>query len=45
MAAAAGVVDDVIEPAETRPRVAAALEMLASKRVAGVSRKHDNMPL
>ncbi len=45
MAAAAGVVDDVIEPAETRSRVAAALEMLASKRVGGVSRKHDNMPL
>ena len=45
MAAAAGCVDDVIEPAETRSRVIAALEMLASKRVSGVSRKHDNMPL
>ncbi len=45
MAAATGLVDDVIEPAETRPRVAAALEMLASKRAGGPSRKHDNMPL
>lgn len=45
MAAAAGLIDDVIEPAETRPRLAAALEMLASKRAAGPSRKHDNMPL
>ncbi len=45
MAAAMGVIDDVIEPAETRPRLAAALEMLAGKRVSGVPRKHDNMPL
>ncbi len=45
MAAAAGLVDDVIDPSQTRARVAAALEMLASKRVSGVSRKHDNMPL
>ncbi len=45
MAAAAGVIDDVIEPSETRPRLAAALEMLASKRVCAVARKHDNMPL
>lgn len=45
LAAASGNVDDVIEPAETRSRVIAALEMLASKRESGVSRKHDNMPL
>lgn len=45
MAAAEGAVDDVIEPAEARCRVAAVLEMLASKRESGVSRKHDNMPL
>lgn len=45
MAAAAGCVDDVIEPSETRARVIAAFEMLASKRVSGPSRKHDNMPL
>ncbi len=45
MAAAMGLVDDVIEPAETRPRIAAALEMLASKRACGPSRKHDNMPM
>ncbi len=45
MAAATDNVDDVIEPAETRSRVIAALEMLASKRAQGPSRKHDNMPL
>ncbi len=45
VAAAAGSVDDVIEPRETRCRIIAALEMLASKRESGVSRKHDNMPL
>lgn len=45
MAAAEGCIDDVIEPSETRCRVAAALEMLASKREAGSPRKHDNMPL
>ncbi len=45
LAASVGEVDDVINPAETRSRVAAALEMLASKRVSGVSRKHGNMPL
>lgn len=45
MAAASGCVDDVIEPSEARCRIIAAFEMLASKREAPVSRKHDNMPL
>ncbi len=44
-AAKMGFVDDIIIPAETRPRVIAAFEMLRSKRVAAPSRKHDNMPL
>lgn len=44
-AAKLGIVDDIIIPAETRPRVIAAFEMLRSKRVGAPSRKHDNMPL
>ena len=45
VAAARGYVDDVIEPSETRPRLIAALEMLATKRVATPRRKHGNLPL
>ena len=44
-AATMGYVDDIIIPAEARPRVIAAFEMLRSKRVSAPSRKHDNMPL
>ena len=44
-AAQAGVVDDVIEPAETRKYIIAALEMLASKRDANPPKKHGNLPL
>lgn len=44
-AAKLGSVDDIIVPSESRARVAAALEMLKSKRASAVSRKHDNMPL
>ncbi|MGK2950627.1 MAG: acyl-CoA carboxylase subunit beta [Acidimicrobiales bacterium] len=45
VAADRGAVDAVIEPSETRAEVAAALEMLSSKREALVARKHDNSPL
>lgn len=44
-AAALGVVDDVIDPRESRSRVIGAFEMLRSKRASIVNRKHDNMPL
>ena len=44
-AAAAGYVDDVIEPAETFQRVATALDMLSGKRFSTLSKKHSNMPL
>ena len=44
-AAAAGMIDDVIEPKETRKYVIAALEMLASKRETAPVRKHSNLPL
>jgi len=45
VAAERGFVDDVIEPHETRQRVAAAFEMLATKREALPRRRHGNSPL
>ena len=42
---AAGMVDDVIDPAETRKYVIAALEMLSSKRESNPPKKHGNLPL
>lgn len=44
-AAKRGYVDDIIEPDSTRPRVIAALEMLAGKRESRPSKKHGNIPL
>lgn len=44
-AAKRGYVDDVIEPAATRQRVASALKMLKSKRESLPSKKHGNIPL
>ena len=44
-AAERGYVDAVIDPADTRPMVARALELLASKRERLVRRKHSNTPL
>ena len=45
VAAARGYVDDVIKPSETRPRLIAALEMLAGKRETNPRKKHGNIPL
>ncbi|MCE5343708.1 MAG: methylmalonyl-CoA carboxyltransferase, partial [Eubacteriales bacterium] len=44
-AAKAGLVDDVIDPAQTRKLLVAALEMLFSKRDSNPAKKHGNMPL
>ena len=44
-AAQAGLVDDVIDPAQTRKLLAASLEMLLSKRDSNPPKKHGNMPL
>ena len=44
MAAERGLVDAVIDPADTRREVAAAFELLATKRERLVRRKHDNSP-
>ncbi|WP_199442821.1 acyl-CoA carboxylase subunit beta [Umezawaea beigongshangensis] len=43
-AAERGLVDDVIDPAETRPRLVAALAMLRAKHVPLPVRKHGNQP-
>ena len=44
-AAAAGFVDDVILPHETRPRLIAALELLRDKKSQSPAKKHGCMPL
>ncbi|MDR3592008.1 MAG: carboxyl transferase domain-containing protein, partial [Negativicutes bacterium] len=44
-AAERGYVDQIIEPAETRPRIITALSMLATKREERPSKKHGNIPL
>ncbi len=44
-AAASGHIDDVILPAETRPRLIAALELLRDKQAALPSKKHGIMPV
>ena len=45
VAANRGFVDDVIDPAETRPRLIRALEMLQNKQDTLPTKKHGNIPL
>jgi acetyl-CoA carboxylase carboxyltransferase component len=45
IAAERGMVDDVIDPGETRIILIRSLEMLRAKRVSSPQRKHGNMPL
>lgn len=45
LAAEQGVVDDVIEPAQTRQLLIAALEMCVSKRDSKLAKKHNVLPL
>jgi propionyl-CoA carboxylase beta chain len=44
-AAELGLVDEVIEPSQTRPRLIRSLEMLRTKRESLPSKKHGNIPL
>ncbi|MBY8849605.1 acyl-CoA carboxylase subunit beta [Saccharothrix sp. MB29] len=44
-AAERGLVDDVIDPVETRAAVARGLRMMATKRRTAPARKHGNVPL
>jgi propionyl-CoA carboxylase beta chain len=43
--AASGHVDDILIPAETRPRLIAALELLRDKQASLPAKKHGTMPL
>ncbi len=45
IAAEKGYIDNVIEPAETRPKLITALEMLVTKRESRPPKKHANIPL
>lgn len=44
-AAAYGYVDDIFEPAATYEKINSALDLLASKRVSKMNKKHTNIPL
>ncbi|RLB73505.1 MAG: methylmalonyl-CoA carboxyltransferase [Deltaproteobacteria bacterium] len=44
-AAELGYIDEIIDPAETRPKLIRALEMLKNKRDSNPPRKHGNIPL
>jgi len=45
VAASRGFIDDVIQPAATRPRLCRALHMLRGKQLENPWKKHDNIPL
>jgi propionyl-CoA carboxylase beta chain len=45
VAASRGIIDDVIDPAETRPKIIRALGMLANKRETLPPKKHGSIPL
>jgi methylmalonyl-CoA carboxyltransferase large subunit len=45
VSAAARLVDDIIEPADTRGCLATALDSLATKRLVRPTKKHGNIPL
>ncbi len=45
VAASRGFIDDVIEPRDTRRRIAKALAMLRGKCLVNPPKKHDNIPL
>ncbi len=45
IAAQKGYIDEVIEPAQTRPKLISALESLTTKREHRPARKHSNVPL
>ena len=45
IAAQKGYIDEVIPPAQTRPKLISALESLTTKREQRPTRKHSNLPL
>jgi propionyl-CoA carboxylase beta chain len=45
IAAEKGFIDEIIEPAETRPKLIRALSLLQNKRDTNPPKKHGNIPL
>jgi len=45
VAAERGLIDDILKPSETRPRLIRALELLATKRERNPPKKHGSIPL
>jgi propionyl-CoA carboxylase beta chain len=45
VAAQRGFIDDIIEPSDTRRRLCNDLNMLRSKKLDNIPRKHTNLPL
>ncbi|MEE9490884.1 MAG: carboxyl transferase domain-containing protein, partial [Dehalococcoidia bacterium] len=45
IAASRGLVDEVIMPSETRPKIITALDFLSSKRETRPPKKHGNIPV
>ena len=45
VAASKGLIDDVIDPSETRPKIIRALKMLSNKRESLPPKKHGSIPL
>lgn len=45
VAAQAGIIDDIIDPAATRSALLAALDLLSAKRVTKAPKKHSNIPM
>jgi acetyl-CoA carboxylase carboxyltransferase component len=45
IAASRGMLDDIIDPIETRPKIIRALDMMANKREVGPTKKHGSIPL
>jgi methylmalonyl-CoA carboxyltransferase large subunit len=45
VAASRGLVDEIIDPGETRPKIAAALELLSTKRKQRPGKKHGLIPV
>ena len=45
IAAGRGMIDDIIDPTETRPKIIRSLEMLANKRESLPPKKHGSIPL
>ena len=45
VAASTGIIDDVIDPSETRSKIISGLDMLANKRDTLPPKKHGTIPL